>query len=49
MEGDKEHWDEIVQIVQTAKSNNQTPLDSRRDAELRSGVYSLYVPFPKCV
>ena len=40
MEGDKEHWDEIVQIVQTAKSNNQTPLDSRRDAELRSGVYS---------
>ena len=40
MEGDKEHWDEIVQIVQIANSKNQTPLDTRRDEELRSGVYS---------
>ena len=40
MEGDKDHWDEIVQIVKTAKSKNQTPLDTRRDEELRSGVYS---------
>ena len=40
MEGDKEHWDEIVQIVKTANSKNQTPLDTRRDDELRSGVYS---------
>ena len=40
MEGDKEHWDEIVQIVKTANSKNQTPLDTRRDEELRSGVYS---------
>lgn len=40
MADDNEHWDEIVQIVRTAKSKNQPKLDTRRDEELRSGVYS---------